>query len=55
MTSNNQNNTQNIYFLNIRKIDNRNKWKNCVIVTRIKLSVELDVLEIRELPIFIQL
>ena len=49
-----QNNRTNFYF-NLRKIDNRNKWKNYVIVTRFKLSVELDVLEIRELPIFIQL
>ena len=28
------------FFFNIRKIDNRNKWKNYVIVTRVKLSVE---------------
>ena len=34
---------------------NRNKWKNYAIVTRVKLSVELDVLVIREQPIFIQL
>ena len=35
---------QNIYFCNLRKINNRSKWKNYVIVTRVKLSVELDVL-----------
>ena len=35
---------QNIYFFNLRKIDNRNKWKNDIIVSRVKLSVELDVL-----------
>ena len=34
---------QNILF-NLRKIDNRIKWKNYVIVTRVKLSVELNVL-----------
>ena len=43
------------FFFNIRKIDNRNKWKNHVIVTRVKLSVELDILVIREQPIFMQL
>ena len=36
------------YFFNLRKIDNRNKWKNYVIVTRVKLSGELDILVIRE-------
>ena len=50
----NQNNRTK-YFFNLRKIDNRNKWKNQVIVARVKLSVELDVLVIREQPIFIQL
>ena len=45
---------QNIFF-NLRKINNRNKWKNYVILTRVKLSVELDVLVIREQPIFLQL
>ena len=45
---------QNIFF-NLRKIDNRNKWKNYVIATRVKLSVELYVLVMREQPIFIQL
>ena len=34
---------QNIFF-NLRIIDNRNKWKNYVIVTGVKLNVELDVL-----------
>ena len=43
------------YFFNLSKIDNRNKWKNYVIVTRVKLSVELDVLVMREQPLFIQL
>ena len=47
--------TGQIFFFNLRKIDNRNKWKNYVIVTRVKLSDELDVLVIREQPIFIQL
>ena len=36
-------------------MDNRNIWKNYPIGTRVKLSVELDVLVIREQPIFIQL
>ena len=43
------------YFFILRKIDNRNKWKNYVVVFRVKLSVELNVLLIREQPIFIQL
>ena len=39
---------QNI-FVNLKTIDNRIKWKNYVTVTRVKLSVELDVeLVIRE-------
>ena len=42
-------------FFNLRKIDNPNKWKNYVIVTRVKLSVEIDVLVIRKQLIFIQL
>ena len=33
---------------------NRNKWKNYAIVTRVKLSVELNLLVIREQLIFIQ-
>ena len=51
----NQNNRTKYIFFNLRKIDNRNKWKNYVIVNRPKLSVELDVLVIREQPILIQL
>ena len=42
-------------YLNLRKIDNRNRLKNYVIVTGIKLSVELDVLVIRVQTIFMQL
>ena len=38
---------QNIFF-NLRKIVNRYKWKNYVVVARFKFSVELDVLVIRE-------
>ena len=50
----NQNNrTQ--YFFYLRKIDNPDKWKNYDIFTRVKLSVELDLLVIREQPTFIQL
>ena len=32
---------------NLRKVDNSNKWKNYVIVTRVKLSVKLDALVVR--------
>ena len=39
----NQNNRTKYINIYIRKIDNRNKWKNYVIVTRVKLSDELDV------------
>ena len=46
---------QNIIFFNLRKIDNSNKWMNYVIFTRVRLSVELDVLVIREQPIYIEL
>ena len=46
---------QNIFFFNHRKIDHRNKWNNYVIATRVELSVELDVLAIREQLIFIEL
>ena len=46
---------QNKYFFNLKKIDNRNKWKNYLTVIRVKLSVELNVLVKREKPIFIQL
>ena len=45
---------QNIFF-NLKTIDNRIKWKNYVTVTRAKLSVELDILVIREQSMFIQL
>ena len=34
-------------FFNLRKVDNSNKWKNYVIVTRVKLSVKLDALVVR--------
>ena len=54
-TLQNENNRTKYIFFNLRKMHNRNKWKNYVIVTRIKLSIELDVLVIREPPIFIQL
>ena len=47
----NQNNRRKYIFFNLRKIDNRNKLKNYVIATRVKLSVEIDVLVIREQPI----
>ena len=43
------------FFFNLRKIYNSNKWKNYVIVTRVKLSLELDLSVIREQQIFIQL
>ena len=55
MLSLNQDNSSKYILFNIRKMDNRHKWKNYVIVTRVKLSVELDVLVIREQPIFIQI
>ena len=47
----NQDNRTKYFFSDQRKIDNRNTWKKYVIVTRVKLSVELDVLVIREHPI----
>ena len=47
-----QNNRTQYIFCNLRKIDNRNKWKIYIIVIRGKLSVELVL---REQPIFIQL
>ena len=34
-------------FFNLRKVDNSNKWKNYVIVTRVKLNVKLDALVVR--------
>ena len=48
-------NKRTIFFFNLRKFDDRNKWKNYVIAAQVKLSVELDVLVIRVQPIFIQL
>ena len=50
-----QNNRTKYIFFNLRKIDNRNKWENYVIDAGVKLSVELNVLVIREQPILIQL
>ena len=43
----NQNNRTKYFFFNLRKVDNSNKWKNYVIVTRVKLSVKLDALVVR--------
>ena len=39
--------THKVFFFNLRKVDNSNKWKNYVIVTRVKLSVKLDALVVR--------
>ena len=36
-------------------MDNRNKWKNYVIVAYLELNLELDTLVIYEQPIFILL
>ena len=44
-----QNNRTNYYFFNLRKVDNSNKWKNYVIVTRVKLSVKLDALVVQSI------
>ena len=38
---------QEIFFFNLREIDDRKKWKNYVIVTRVKLSVKLDALVVQ--------
>ena len=38
-----------VYFINLRKVDNSNKWKNYVIVTRVKLSVKLDALVVQSI------
>ena len=46
-----QNNRTKYIFFNLRKIYNRNKWKNYVIAARVKFRVELDVLVMREQPI----
>ena len=43
-----------MFFHNLRNIDNRNKWKDYVIVTQVKLNLELDVLVICDQSMFIQ-
>ena len=43
---------QNVFF-NPRKIYNRKKWKNYVIVAKVELNFELDAIVIREQSIFI--
>ena len=45
---------QNI-FLNLRKIDNSNKWKNYIIVAKVKYYLYLDALVIHKHSIFVQL
>ena len=45
----NQNNRTKNFFFNLRKVDNSNKWKNYVIVTRVKLSVKLDALVVQSI------
>ena len=45
----NQNNRTKYFFFNLRKVDNSNKWKNYVIVTRVKLSVKLDALVVQSI------
>ena len=43
-----------MFFINLRKIDNRNKWNNYnVVVARVKLSLEFDASVIREQSLFI--
>ena len=44
-----QNNRTKYFFCNLRKVDNSNKWKNYVIVTRVKLSVKLDALVLQSI------
>ena len=44
-----QNNRTKYFFFNQRKVDNSNKWKNYVIVTRVKLSVKLDALVVQSI------
>ena len=44
-----QNNRTKYFFFNLRKVDNSNKWKNYVIVTRVKLSVKLDALVVQSI------
>ena len=41
-------------FSNLRKIDNGNVWKNCVVIAEVQLNLELDTLVIGEQSIFIQ-
>ena len=55
MNDSDQNNRTKYIFFNLRKIDNHNKWKNYVIVERVKLSVKLDALVVRKQPILIEL
>ena len=43
----NHNNRTKYIFFNLRKCNNRNNWENYVTVTRVELSVELDVLIMR--------
>ena len=45
--------TENVSF-NLRKTDNRNKWKNYVIVASVKVSLVLDALVIYKKLIFIK-
>ena len=47
--ANNQNNRTKYFFFNLRKVDNSNKWKDYVIVTRVKLSVKLDALVVQSI------
>ena len=44
-----QNNRTKYFFFNLRKVDNSNKWKNYVIVTRVKLSGKLDALVVQSI------
>ena len=44
-----QNNRTKYFFCNLRKVDNSNKWKNYVIVTRVQLSVKLDALVVQSI------
>ena len=37
-----------MFYFNLRKIDNHNKWKNYLIVAQVKLNLKLDALVIRE-------
>ena len=37
-----------MFFLNLRKIDNRNIWKNYVIFVQVKLNLDLDAIVICE-------